>query len=332
MTSSARLYFIDNLKGILILLVILGHCVQMTVADFDHHPLLRFIYSFHMPLFMAVSGYVSYKPELKWDSVGKRFIQLMVPFFAWLLIATLRAGDITHFFNGLIRPDVGLWFLWVLFFISVLVVFAHKLSVRTKIGMGWYAGAFAVIIIGVVAAYKIKILGIHETGWYLIFYCLGFFMRKFDKSGKSIPMSVAIACALVFACLVPFWMRKEPPTFLHISSAMPAMAANYAYKLVVAGFAVIAFIALAKRYLNCNMPIIGRLGGVTLGIYAIHQPLLDILISGLAAIGLEIGGSWAIIIGLFIVATLISYGIYSLLNKTDITSTLFLGKRKKKNI
>lgn len=120
MTSNPRLYYIDNLKGLLILLVILGHCVQFTVADFDHHPIFRFIYSFHMPLFMAVSGYVSYKPVLKWESVGKRFWQLIIPFFAWLILASIRVGDINHFYKGLLGPDTGLWFLWVLFFISII--------------------------------------------------------------------------------------------------------------------------------------------------------------------------------------------------------------------
>ena len=31
-----RLHYIDNLKGVLILLVVLGHCIQCTDLDFDH--------------------------------------------------------------------------------------------------------------------------------------------------------------------------------------------------------------------------------------------------------------------------------------------------------
>lgn len=62
--------------------------------------------------------------------------------------------------------------------------------------------------------------------------------------------------------------------------------------------------------------------------YAIHQPLLGILISALVAIGLEVEGSWAVIASLFVAGSLISYGIYWLLDLSDITSTIFLGKRK----
>ena len=32
-----RLHYIDNLKGVLILLVVLGHCIQCTDLDFDHN-------------------------------------------------------------------------------------------------------------------------------------------------------------------------------------------------------------------------------------------------------------------------------------------------------
>lgn len=48
-----RLHYIDNLKGVLILLVVLGHCIQCTDLDFDHNAVFRYIYSFHMPLFMV---------------------------------------------------------------------------------------------------------------------------------------------------------------------------------------------------------------------------------------------------------------------------------------
>lgn len=42
---------IDIMKGIAIILVIVGH---LQIPDFFHHV----IYSFHMPLFVIVSGYI----------------------------------------------------------------------------------------------------------------------------------------------------------------------------------------------------------------------------------------------------------------------------------
>ena len=47
-----RLVFIDNAKGIGIILMILGHIPNM--PEFFH----SWIYSFHMPLFFFISGYL----------------------------------------------------------------------------------------------------------------------------------------------------------------------------------------------------------------------------------------------------------------------------------
>ena len=53
-----RLVWADSLKGWLMILVILGHAIQgvMPEACFHDH-LWNLIYSFHMPAFMAVSGF-----------------------------------------------------------------------------------------------------------------------------------------------------------------------------------------------------------------------------------------------------------------------------------
>ena len=58
-----RLLWLDSLKGWLILLVVLGHAIQYSmVGSCEDNHLWNIIYSFHMPAFMAVSGYVAYRP------------------------------------------------------------------------------------------------------------------------------------------------------------------------------------------------------------------------------------------------------------------------------
>lgn len=60
-----HLVWADAIKGWLILLVILGHCIASTIgndaANVNYWWCL--IYSFHMPVFMAVSGYLACKPN-----------------------------------------------------------------------------------------------------------------------------------------------------------------------------------------------------------------------------------------------------------------------------
>lgn len=52
-----RLSWVDAYKGILILLVVLGHSIQYRLGDgCFNNTLWNVIYSFHMPCFFAVSG------------------------------------------------------------------------------------------------------------------------------------------------------------------------------------------------------------------------------------------------------------------------------------
>lgn len=54
----------DIIKGFTILLVIIGHSIQYHNGETYYeqglywaNPIFKFIYSFHMPLFMLISGY-----------------------------------------------------------------------------------------------------------------------------------------------------------------------------------------------------------------------------------------------------------------------------------
>ena len=59
MINRERIYTIDALKGLAILLVVLGHSFQGNIDHFDDNVVFNFIYSFHMPLFMFLAGTVA---------------------------------------------------------------------------------------------------------------------------------------------------------------------------------------------------------------------------------------------------------------------------------
>lgn len=57
-----RLIWVDALKGILMILVVLGHAIQAELGPYcEESHLWNLIYSFHMPAFMAISGWLFYK-------------------------------------------------------------------------------------------------------------------------------------------------------------------------------------------------------------------------------------------------------------------------------
>ena len=88
MTGSNRETWIDVAKGLLIILVVIGHA-----ADFGYPMLItKYIYWFHMPAFFALSGLLCKPPgetfSLKAWAI-KRARQLIVPYLSFLTIITI---------------------------------------------------------------------------------------------------------------------------------------------------------------------------------------------------------------------------------------------------
>ena len=125
-----RFEYIDILKGVAILLVVFGHLLQSNTVESCNHPIFSFIYSFHMPLFMFISGYIGYKTynvlNLK-DAVrglAKKIRSLLIPYFVWQLFMykfvwvskpVFNISDISSQLFDLLTKWSFLWFLWYIF-------------------------------------------------------------------------------------------------------------------------------------------------------------------------------------------------------------------------
>lgn len=107
--SNRDVYF-DNIKGKLILLVVLGHLLEFCNSDGVFRFLYVFLYSFVMPVFVFVSG-LFFKPKIR--SVFK--------YLAIYLIFQLVLLGMNYYFSG--KPIflydflVPVWSLWYLLFL-----------------------------------------------------------------------------------------------------------------------------------------------------------------------------------------------------------------------
>lgn len=94
--KSTRHQLLDVAKGIAILLVLVGHTIQYAsgksysvAGDFYENYLFKFIYGFHMPLFMIVSGYLfsfAVKKKSTKEIVISRLTSLLIPIFSFAFV------------------------------------------------------------------------------------------------------------------------------------------------------------------------------------------------------------------------------------------------------
>jgi fucose 4-O-acetylase-like acetyltransferase len=104
-----RLYF-DNTKGVLITLVVFGHIIEPRI---DASSVLKscyiVIYSFHIPLFVFISGYFS-RPEFQ---LKKTILKIVVP----LLLFELAYRFFNFYLTGepiISQPFKPSWVMWYL--------------------------------------------------------------------------------------------------------------------------------------------------------------------------------------------------------------------------
>lgn len=121
-----RIILFDALKLFAIFLVLWGHVIQhLLSSDYQDEPVYRHIYSFHMPLFMMITGYFYAKTFRKGfaKSIVHKFRQLLLPAITWTVIfcflQTFKMGlpSINSIVNGWIY---NFWFLKSAFLCSVI--------------------------------------------------------------------------------------------------------------------------------------------------------------------------------------------------------------------
>ncbi len=119
--NKIRIDYIDEIRGLAILLVVMGHIIQFNGIS-TNNPVFEFIYSFHMPLFFAISGYITQKVTHINNInqyilfIKKKCRSLIVPLLTWSLLINpyflAEEWEIQTWDNVLkVIESPGLWFL-----------------------------------------------------------------------------------------------------------------------------------------------------------------------------------------------------------------------------
>ena len=149
---------------------------------------------------MAMSGYVSQRDFTPWRTVGRRAVQLLVPFFAWAVVKSLIVGDFSYMLTIVMLPDRGLWFLWALFFIVLIIKCCDVVARRLKINIVLTLIAAMGVLYFLTLAMGIRVLGLQFIAWQMPFYCFGWWLNR-SKLAEQLP---AMVMWLLFGAFVEY--------------------------------------------------------------------------------------------------------------------------------
>ena len=208
--------YFDFLKGVLILSVLLGHSIQygsgsacLTEELYWEHPVMKGIYSFHMPLFAAVSGYFFYFSVNKYGPVKaclRRWKKLIVPIAAWVPPIVLLMAVVSHtaVTLKLILTTflTNFWFLWAMLIGSALICMGERIK-RNRLRIAYYVFVFLLFfitpdVLWIVAAYK----------FVLPFYFLGFCVGKHKNAFANWNHGTGILLLLGWLVLLGFYQKE----------------------------------------------------------------------------------------------------------------------------
>lgn len=249
-----RNHFIDNMKGVAIILVVLGHCIQALSFDgsFWNRTILVVICSFHMPLFMFLSGYVFFYSCTKKSTkqvILSRFRGIAIPMMVWGAVDFLiRFNEIENVslitcIKKYINCCIEIWFLYAVLVASVIVLIIQKVLGDKPLLK------YALMILATFA------IGILPFNTYVIFvypyFVAGFAFNEFllFKNAKYIklqPVFVVIWIVLLF-----FYKRED---YIYVSGISPLTSAYGfwnqifidIYRYAVGLFGTLAVIYLLK--------------------------------------------------------------------------------------
>ena len=333
---------IDLVKGIAILFVVVGHCIQfgsgadyLSTGEFFENPVFKFIYSFHMPLFMLISGYLFFFSAQRktFVVIKNKVMGILLPLVTWHTVVQL----ISLTFGGKFSPTVfflsyfqTLWFLRALFFCCMITLFINRVCKDESFGF-----IITTILLFFIPQRIIPDVFVFTTPFFFAGYLANKYqvISSFLQSPTKHQKGILMFCSLAF--FIMLW-NYEKDYYVYVSGT--CLFSQYhpiGYMLFVNIYRIVTatmgcpFILWATTWLHqltksCFMKgLIIKLSQSSLCIYIVNHYLNDTLL-----ISLPIHQVNYLFVTIETVGViLISYACYWLLKQNKVSSQMFLGGR-----
>lgn len=334
---------IDFIRAFAIITVVIGHSIQFgsgpaynCLEDY----VFRFIYSFHMPLFMLLSGYLFYQTLNRHsfpENVRSRFTTLFIPIIMWNIVPFIMYTyhDRPHTFRYLFKTYLSTmmgnsWFLWAIFYCSFAVLIVNR----------FFKDSMIIYFFGLILTFVItdsRNLSLYKFMY--PYFIIGYFYHKNsekirEKFNTSLEgWKLLLAVMFIFAFLLCFFNNDSyiyTTGYTLLGKKIFVQLGIDIYRFLIGFFGSIFIIMLLlkvfPRLSNKIIKAFSVIGINSLGIYMISglifQYILPVLTAGFTGVNyLLVIVEAAIILALSLLITL-------LLKKFSVTNMLFFGGRK----
>lgn len=165
---------LDNIKGVLIILVVMGHLLELDMEYGINRFLYVIIYTFHMPAFVFVSGYYAN------FNIKRTLKKLLYPYILFQILYLLFARHVLNLDNPIqfTTPYWLLWYLWAMI-IWTLMIPVIKGKIEKKAIM---------LVIAMIVAISIgyenavgRILSLSRIFVFFPFFMCGYYAKEWNS-------------------------------------------------------------------------------------------------------------------------------------------------------
>lgn len=288
-TALNRIMAWDFLKCVAMILVIWGHLVQyISGHNYYDNPLYCWIYSFHMPLFMAISGLFATSGFYK-NSFTSYFISktkfILLPTLIWCAIDYLVSlpmiggpFQFTRFLHAIVHD---LWFLKALFINCILGYIAFRVFKNRLYGI-----IFTLILSTLIITYSVNVM--------YICFLFGIYIRhNLEKIKRNLHLILIISGSVFFvsSLLVSFipdlWIVRTSSITIAINkfdlgSIFKILGSRYLTMIIGLVGSLFFIITSYDYFLKNHLPIwtkeIAKVGKYTFGIYTIQFCIVETIL------------------------------------------------------
>lgn len=285
-----RLQNLDFIRFVAIFFVVWGHALQYGLGELktsigQYHPASEWIVSFHMPMFMIISGFFAFKALERNILIllKQKILKLFVPALAWTFVNVSLIA-----IRGKNPLSLASWDEWCFnnyWYVTCLILCTVIFYISVKLLKNDILACVASVVVSMAVP--------SATNWFLSsmlpFFWAGHFVRKY-KGDFNFSWTSIVFCLVSWMILFRFWTVKDcsiyyvPSVFVRFS---PLRFTEY--NLTVAFFrftiGIVASISLIgiinkiygliknKRIMNLFVFI----GKETLPVYLIHVMAIVVL-------------------------------------------------------
>lgn len=282
--------FWDAVKGLAIVFVVLGHAIQfgggkeyLIELEYWNSAAMRLIYSFHMPLFMLVSGYFCYfscRKHNALENIKNKLKKLLIPIVSFSIIKVLVVN--ADSIDNLMTIDLwwntfanNLWFLWVILISSLMIIILGRIKSPL---------VYLILMIScILFLFLPNKWVLHYLAWLFPYFIIGYIMneRHLDKLMFDRIKIILPVCLILFVSLLVFY---NIDSFIYTSGTDIYKGAFSFSQLIIDVFrfciglvgSISVILIIKLLYEHMSLRVLPTLGLYSIGIYCFQDTVLRI--------------------------------------------------------